>query len=150
MKYLMILISICVMSNSLIAQSGRQEKEEMIKAQKVAYITSQLELTVDEAQKFWPLYNEYNEKKDALHGDRPDRNVDLTEAEAKEMLSKRMDVMDKEFTLRKDYLKKLQTVLPAKKVLKLISLDGEFKRNLLKKFKSRQEGKNKEKSKMKE
>lgn len=138
------LMSICIMSNAVFAQSGREEKEEMIKAQKVAYITSQLDLTVDEAQKFWPLYNEHNDMKDALHSDRPDGKAELTDAEAKELLSKKIEVMEKEHTLKKDYFKKLQSVLPAQKVLKLMNLDNEFKRNLLKKFKSRQDGRNKE------
>jgi hypothetical protein len=38
------------------AQDGIRDR---IKAQKVAYITEQLDLTVDEAQKFWPIYNRY-------------------------------------------------------------------------------------------
>lgn len=36
------------------------QKEEKIKALYVAYITQQLQLTPDEAQKFWPLHAQYD------------------------------------------------------------------------------------------
>ena len=41
---------------------ANQENREKIKAQKVAFITSKLELNADEAQLFWPVYNEYQKK----------------------------------------------------------------------------------------
>ena len=36
-----------------------EEKHQNIEALKVAFISKELELTPDEAQKFWPLYNQY-------------------------------------------------------------------------------------------
>ena len=41
---------------------GNQEKREKIKALKVAFLTEKLALTSDEAQKFWPIYNAFEEK----------------------------------------------------------------------------------------
>ena len=38
---------------------NNKEKREQIQAQKIAFISTQLELTPDEAQKFWPIYNRY-------------------------------------------------------------------------------------------
>ena len=43
-----------------------KKKREKVKALKVAYITEQLELTTDEAQKFWPIYNAFDEKQSEL------------------------------------------------------------------------------------
>ena len=43
-----------------------KEKREKVKALKVAYITEQLELTTEEAQKFWPLYNAFDDKQSEL------------------------------------------------------------------------------------
>src|SRR4051812_21621428 len=39
-----------------------QERREDIEAQKVAFITQKLNLTPEEAQKFWPVYNQYQDK----------------------------------------------------------------------------------------
>ena len=40
----------------------RQAERETIQAQKVAFITQETGLTTDEAEKFWPLYNEMEKK----------------------------------------------------------------------------------------
>ena len=41
-------------------QQMNPKKEEKIKALYVAYITQQLQLTPDEAQKFWPMHAQYD------------------------------------------------------------------------------------------
>src|SRR5947209_16772410 len=42
------------------AQDGNNKKDqEQIEALRSAYITNQLNLTSEEAQKFWPIYNRY-------------------------------------------------------------------------------------------
>ncbi|MBK8353862.1 MAG: hypothetical protein IPL13_00425 [Saprospiraceae bacterium] len=46
------------------AQQGNKKGQigDRIQAQMVAYLTSELSLTPQEAEKFWPLYNEYKNK----------------------------------------------------------------------------------------
>src|SRR6187431_2294722 len=39
-----------------------KEKREQIKAMKVAFLTTELDLSSSEAEKFWPLYNTYDDK----------------------------------------------------------------------------------------
>ena len=41
------------------AQAGDNNRFNRIEAIKMAYITKQLNLSPDEAQKFWPVYNSY-------------------------------------------------------------------------------------------
>ncbi|HMR19708.1 MAG TPA: hypothetical protein PKA53_10455 [Sphingobacterium sp.] len=41
---------------------AQQNRYEAIESEKVAYITKELKLTPAEAQKFFPLYNKYNEE----------------------------------------------------------------------------------------
>ena len=48
----------------LVAQP-KQTKREKIAALRVAFITKRLNLTTSEAEKFWPLYNEMNDKQNA-------------------------------------------------------------------------------------
>ncbi|MGI8581437.1 MAG: hypothetical protein ACR2KX_04560 [Chitinophagaceae bacterium] len=38
---------------------SKEKRSEKIQALKIAFITQKLELTSDEAQKFWPVYNRY-------------------------------------------------------------------------------------------
>jgi Skp family chaperone for outer membrane proteins len=48
-----------------IAQPRLKEKKEQIKALKIAYITEELQLTSEEASKFWPLFNAYEDKQES-------------------------------------------------------------------------------------
>lgn len=64
MKRLVIALLALAVSFSAIAQNPAQGQEnrrkdhERFEAEKVAYITQQLSLTVEEAQAFWPVYNQ--------------------------------------------------------------------------------------------
>ena len=57
-----LLASTSVMSQ----QYSKKEKIQRLKAQKVAFITNRLELTSNEAQLFWPVYNDFFKKKEEL------------------------------------------------------------------------------------
>ena len=71
MKKLIIASLTClfICSMSMQAQSKKENFEnwrEKMKAEKVAFITSYVDLTVEEAQNFWPIYNGIEKKKDEL------------------------------------------------------------------------------------
>ena len=62
----------------LLAQTGedkedikrdRAEMYERMKSAKIAFITDRLKLTPQEAEKFWPLYNEYEQQKNEITED---------------------------------------------------------------------------------
>lgn len=118
---------------------------EEIKAQKVAYITTKLELSSAEAQVFWPVYNEYSQKKEAIHHERfgkkgkkgpvdPDQ---ITEEEAGEMIDNMVADQEKMASIEKEYSIKFRKILPVKKVLKLYEAEMDFKRVLLNRIKER-------------
>lgn len=44
------------------AMAGHRQPGRKMKALKVAYVTRQLNLTPEEAEKFWPVYNNYIEE----------------------------------------------------------------------------------------
>lgn len=58
--FLIALLGVGLVSNG---QDPTQEKADHIKAQKIAFFTEKLSLTPEEAQRFWPVYNLYWEKK---------------------------------------------------------------------------------------
>ena len=125
---------------------GHKEKQEKIKALKVAYITEQLELTTDEAQKFWPIYNDYQEKQfDLRHekmrtilGKLDVGNIEkLSEKEASALLSQMQGVEETLFTIQKKYIKDLQSILSDKKIMKLKKAEGDFNRHLLKQMREK-------------
>lgn len=61
MKHLILILILSVSSFSIVnaQKDGREQKTEKVQALKIAFITQKLELTSDEAQRFWPVYNRY-------------------------------------------------------------------------------------------
>jgi hypothetical protein len=120
-------------------QQGDQHKN--IEAQRVAYITKEVDLTPDEAKVFWPVYNEYESRRHELR--KSFRNSDdfhkidfdkLTEKEATQMLDNQIIEAQRYLDLRKEYHAKFKAVLPAVKVLKLYDAEREFQKMLIDKL----------------
>ena len=123
-----------------------KEMLEKMKAHKIAYITEKLSLTPEEAQVFWPVYNE---KEDKLHqlreANRPDKKQDfdsMSDNEIEDEVNKRLKMRQAELDIEKQYHEKFKAVLPIKKVAKLYEAEHNFKRDLLKKLRERQKSGN--------
>ncbi len=61
MKQFILLLTFFISSFSFVKaqDNNRQARSEKIQALKIAFITQKLELSTEEAQKFWPVYNRY-------------------------------------------------------------------------------------------
>lgn len=126
-----------------------QKKKEQIKALKVAFITSELNLTPDEATKFWPLYNAYEDKqheikKQKLKGymDRADDNSfdKLSEKEAAGLLAQMESSEEELHQARKKFVANLRGVISPLKILKLKKAEENFNRKLLQQYRDRKLG----------
>ena len=68
-KWIPVIILFFLSANMMFAQSidtDATERQGMkkLKAQRVAFITERIDLTPEEAEKFWPMYNQFeNDKK---------------------------------------------------------------------------------------
>lgn len=142
---------ILLFSISTFAQGGRllREKKEQIKAMKVAYITNELSLTPDEAAKFWPLYNAFEDKqheirKQKLKGylDRiDDESFDnLSEKEASTILSQMESTEDELYQAKKKFVASLKGIIPSTKILKLKKAEEGFNRKLLQQYRDKKLG----------
>jgi hypothetical protein len=119
---------------------GKPEKpaRERVEAMKVGFITSQLELTPEEAQAFWPVYNKYSEELETLRKNRREnlaeakKGIDeLTDKELEKMVDSELAFRQAELDILKKYHPQFKQVLPLKKVAKLYRAEEEFKRKLL-------------------
>ena len=123
---------------SVAALSQNNDKKEKIESFKVAFITQKLNLTTKEAQLFWPVYNEYLDKIEALKNARKKElrsaniNIDTySDKDLELMLDNEFLSKEKEVELGKEYFNKFKTVIPVKKVILLYKAEDEFKRELL-------------------
>ena len=76
MKRLLLLISFAFSFLIGVAQNGNR-----LEALKIAYITKRLDLSPEEAQKFWPIYNQYAEelkraRQDAIRSNKSEIELD--------------------------------------------------------------------------
>ena len=139
MKKSVILIIALLQVFYVSAQPGsgkiRNKIERKIEAQKVAFITRALDLTPAEAEKFWPLYNEYSKKMRELRNVNKINSKNLTEEDANRLIDEYFENEQKKLILKKNYYDKFRAVLPATKVVKLHFAEKKFKLKLLKRLK---------------
>jgi hypothetical protein len=127
------------------AQGRFKEKKEQIKALKNAFISTELNLTPTEAEKFWPLYNAYEDKKRETKQDNWKRILEneeisldgLSAKEAASLLAKVELNEESNYLERKKMLQSLKDFLPAIKILKLKKAEEQFKRKLLKQVRNK-------------
>lgn len=117
-----------------------QNKKDEIQAKRVEFITRKLDLTPEEAQKFWPVQNEYDKKRLELRKEkkalRPSTTLDeMSDKEVSELLDKKITLDQKGVDLDKTYLNKFKEVLPVKKVAKLQLAEEQFKKELIRQLK---------------
>ncbi|MES2239983.1 MAG: sensor of ECF-type sigma factor [Bacteroidota bacterium] len=143
MNFRKILPLLLLFTCSFYAQENMNDKKEQIKSLKVAFLTTELDLSPQESEKFWPLYNAYDNKQfelrhlkmKAYKGKMSDDALSkMSEKEAAVLISQ-MDATEEElFMLRKKFSKSLQTILPASKILKLKKSEDDFNRKLLQQY----------------
>ena len=142
MKTLKLLIAIISLSffTSAFAQRGEHKKDE-IESYKIAFITKRLDLTSDEATKFWPVYNQYQDELKELRSRNRKalvnvyQNIEtMSDADIAKVLDDELAFKQNELNLTKKYLPQFKTVLLVKKVAKLFKAEEDFKTELLKRM----------------
>ncbi|MDY0781642.1 hypothetical protein [Tenacibaculum sp. IB213877] len=145
-KIVLIFFGIVLFSQQISAQIGREGKEK-IKAFKIAYLTEKLNLTEREAEKFWPAYNEFSEKRSELFFIERKQIKDkisqaggienINEKDAKKILDEIDDVFIDHIKNKQKFKKEVSQFLSAKKILQFEIAEHEFNRKLMKKLKEK-------------
>mgnify|MGYP006955279124 FL=1 len=126
----------CVLAQDVDVDNVRDpQARERIRAAHAAYITQRLELTTDEAEKFWPVYREFAEKRRQLRFEMLKQR--RSEASDQEILNRDLELKQKELDLEKEYTKKLSDIISPEKLVKLRQAEADFRRLLLKQLQER-------------
>ncbi len=117
------------------------QKRDQIRAEKIAFITQELSLTETEAQKFWPVYNEYNEKNRGVQKERhllmrnfKEKSASMSTHELDQLGDSYIALDKKEIAIREEFYIRFKTVLPIQKLMKLYQAEHDFKINLIRKM----------------
>jgi Spy/CpxP family protein refolding chaperone len=111
------------------------EIDERIRALQVGLLTQEMELTAAQAEKFFPLYQTYqNEKMELKKGIKAlHKQVmrETDEAKADELMQKTFLLKEKELELEKRYYQQFKKVIAVKQIAKMHRAERKLKRLLL-------------------
>jgi Spy/CpxP family protein refolding chaperone len=139
MKKLILVIGLLLM----FAQFGfGQHGREQMQSARIAFITERLDLTPETAQKFWPVYNQINQEKQALRKEefslrRSASVAELTEADAKKLLADMYAIKERQLKLEMEAADKYQQVLSAVQVVQLVKTEEDFRRMVINQLRER-------------
>jgi hypothetical protein len=117
--------------------------KQKIQAARVAYITDQLALTPEEAEKFWPIYREFSEKQQQLRKEyrQAKKNPDpakTPDQNDQALVEMGLKVKQQEVDLEKDYSGRLLKVISAQKLRNLPDTERRFRQMILEQIQRRQ------------
>jgi len=136
------LIILTTISFSLVR--GQNPNMEKLNAYKIAFFTRRLNLTSQEAEKFWPVYNEFQDKRNSIQIERQALNRNFNQNELnmsdKEMIEagdKHVSLQVQEAALAQEYHKKFREILSPAKVIRLYQAENQYRLQLLNELKGR-------------
>lgn len=97
-------------------RKGMHPDRERIESLEVAYLTKHLDLSPEDAQKFWPVFNKYRSEVSAVNG-----NTSITDP---------LDKQQKMLDIRKKYRTEFNKTLGQERGMKVYSAEEEFRRML--------------------
>jgi len=121
--------------------TAQDKSSDKIKSIKIAYITERLSLTPQEAEVFWPVYNDFENRKGEIHHNRRalaeqfmKNQENLSDAEVTKILDECLKYNKEESELLVQFDKKFREILPPAKVMKLNIAEVQFRNYLINKF----------------
>src|SRR5215213_4276039 len=133
MKRIILLISMFVWSAGLVLaqEGGEQHEGGKLQAYQIAFLTKKLNLTPEEAQRFWPVFNRYEDE------------IRITRQQNKQ--STEVELEEKVVNIRKKYFDEFSKVLNREKADRVFKADKEFRdvvrKELMERRQLRQQGK---------
>ena len=142
MKPIILLALAAIFSLPMLAQpSDLRGKKAKMDAMKAEFITRELDLSPQEAQQFWPVYNELDKKIENLRIGLAEKFIaikndgktldDLSDAELTALMNQRLSNEEQIAKLKREYHDKFLKVLGIKKTAKLYLAEMDFAREFM-------------------
>ncbi len=139
-------LSLLILSGAANAQSEEQIKK--FNQDREAYFNEKLQLSASEQKAFWPVYNDFTNRKMKVMEE--ERNTfrysnenagNLSDREINEILARILDYKEQVFKLEQEYYReRFPAVLPPQKVLKLYKVEWDFRKHLVGKLRGEGKG----------
>ncbi len=134
-----LLILIMVLTLPLVKANAQNPGLEKFNTYRIGFFTKIMNLTSGEAEKFWPVYNDYQKQKNRIQRDKimlirdfNQNEASLTDRQLTDMGDKLIGYISEESALAVNFHKKIKEVLPPAKVIKYYQAENQYKIQLLK------------------
>lgn len=134
-KYTLIaLLFFLAVGTTLAQRSDNNYDREKLEAARVAFITTRLDLKPEQAQKFWPIFNVFNDAREKSLREMSElgkvKDIQLSEADAKSRLARRFEIERKMIVDEEKFVKDLSSVISYNQIIQLNGLSREFARHI--------------------
>ncbi len=127
--------------NGSFSRDNMRNNGERVKAVKIAFITSKLELTAKQSEQFWVIYNNYEEDLKKIrqqYSSSPSgKSTILSDAEAMSTVEDNLDFQEAVIGLKRKYNSSFLKVISPQQLSALYATEREFKEMLLKRLQQR-------------
>lgn len=127
-------------------QPAQNTKKDKIEVMHTAYITEKINLTPEQSEKFWPIYNQYRQELEELQKQRRANAKTIKDAggidnmkdeDVQKLIENEIDIKSRELDIHKKYIVKFQEAITLKQVAKLFAAEEQFKVYLLNQLKAK-------------
>lgn len=103
---------------------------------RIAFLTSRVALTQDQAQRFWPLYHDFVARRRDLNRSarllrRAATTANLGDAQLRDNFNQDFALRQQQLNLEKDYFERVQKVLSLRQVAQLYQAERDFTKEVL-------------------
>ena len=137
MKKILILLMTLVLSHGLWAQS--EQAKDKIESARIGFITERLGLTPEQAQRFWPLYNEYRQRNQDVSKNYRQFKAGIdpdgpNEEESRRLVELELELKQMRLDLEKEYSRRMLEVISTQQVASLREAERDFRGLLLRRL----------------
>ena len=125
------MVLICTLQ--LGAQGRPGEGMQRVQAMKVAFITQRMNLIPEEAEKFWPLQNEFEAEQKKIRAQyRPGSDLStLSDTEIEQAILNLFEMEEQIARLKRNYFARFKRVIPVRKLAIYYRAETDFNKRLL-------------------
>ena len=139
-----LVIILAIMLTGIKTNGQNRDARNKIESARIALITERLGLTPDQAEKFWPVYREYTEKRRGMAQElrQARQGMDpknMSDEQSKRLVNMAMEVKQSELDLEKQYSGRLMNVISSQQMLSLRRAEEDFRRMLLQRLQERRQ-----------
>jgi hypothetical protein len=122
-----------------------QSRSGKMEARKVAWLTTKLDLSAEEAKIFWPIYNDYVRELSNLRKERAKKMIsfrklkeidDLSDEQIQALILNDFNFRQRDLNIERKYYNKFKSNLPLKTVGKFYRAQEAFKKEILQQYRA--------------